>query len=75
MSFYLPLSGGVRTHPAPLPHVPPGSAQSTVMLLAEANNMWEKQVAALLDDCPDIQPAHDSAHKEDHSFPPKKQCN
>ena len=31
--------GGVRTCPAPLPQVPPGSAQSVVMLAVEADNM------------------------------------
>ena len=66
---------GVRTCPAPLPQVPPGSAQSAVMLALEANNMWAKQVAAVLDAQPDIQPAHDSTDEEDHSSPPpKEQC-
>ena len=31
---------GVGKHPAPLPQVPLGSAQSAVMLAVEADNMW-----------------------------------
>ena len=45
------------------------------MLAVAANNIWVKQVDAILDACPDIQLAHDSADEEDHgSPPPKKQC-
>ena len=58
--------------PAPLPPVPVGSAQSVVMLLADAEYMWAKQAAALLDACMDFQPAHDSADEEDHGSPPPK---
>ena len=56
---------GARTHPAPLPHVPPISAWSTVMVAAEAENMQAKQAATLLNAHPDIQPAHDSEDEED----------
>ena len=49
---------GARTCLAHLSQVPSGSAQSAVMLAAEADNMWAKQVAAILDACPDIQLAH-----------------
>ena len=58
--------------PAPLPQVPPGSAQSAVILAAEANNMWVKQVAAILDGHPDKQLAHGSIDEEDHGCPPSK---
>ena len=65
----------MRTHPAPLPQVPPGSEWSTVILAAEAENMWPKQAAAILDAHPDIQLAHNSMDEEDQgSPPPKKQC-
>ena len=65
---------GARTYPAPVPQVPPGSAQSAVMFAAEGNNTWAKQVAALLDACHEIQPAHDSMDEEAHGSPlPKKQ--
>ena len=75
----LPTKGwvvcGARTHLAPPPQVPPGSAWSTVILAAEVDNLQVKQVAALLDAHPYIQPTHDSADEEDHSSPPpKKQC-
>ena len=74
MTVIYPGSGSVRTCPDPLPQVPPGSDQSTVMLVVEAINMQAKQVAALLDAHLDIQPTHDSADEEDHSSPlPKKQ--
>ena len=63
----------MRTHPSPLPQVPPGSAQSTVMLAVEANNMWAKQVAAILDAHPDIQLAHTSMDEDDHGSPPQKE--
>ena len=51
--------GGVRAHSAPLPQIPPGNSQSAVMLAAKADNMLTKQAAAILDACPNIQPAHD----------------
>ena len=66
---------GAMTFPTPLPQVLPGGAWSTVMLAVEADNMWVKQAAALLDACPNIQLTHDSTDEEDHgSPPPKKQC-
>ena len=63
---------GARTCPAPLPQVPPESAQSAIMLAVEAGNMQAKQVAALLDAHPDVQPTHNSKDEEDHGSPPPK---
>ena len=72
---YPPRVCGARTHPAPLTHIPPESAQSTVMLAAVADNMWVKQAAVILDAHPYMQPTHDSMDEEDHGSPsPKKQC-
>ena len=42
------------------------------MLAVEANNIWAKQAAALLDACPDMQPTHNSADEEDYSLLPQR---
>ena len=64
---------GAWTCPAPLPSVPPDHAQSAVLLAAVADNMWDKQVATLLDALPNIQPVHDLADKEDPWLPSPKE--
>ena len=48
-----------QTCPAPVPSVPPGSAQSAVTLMADDENIWAKQAAAMLDAYTNVQPAHD----------------
>ena len=42
------------------------------MFATDADNMWAKQVDALLDACTDIQSMHRNDHEEDHGSPPPK---